>query len=87
MFAFLSTQANTTQQKAQGRTKTSDQSSVEPRERVPSAGRDTEPLLVKLKDKEQHSEAFEEKLTQGSRHNLSGNCHILGYEILSYQQS
>ncbi|XP_019944339.2 ataxin-7-like protein 2b [Paralichthys olivaceus] len=63
------------QQKAQGRTKTFDQLSVEQRERIPSAGRDVEQLLVKLKDKEQHSE---EKLTQGSRHNLSSNCHILG---------
>ncbi|XP_034445877.1 ataxin-7-like protein 2b [Hippoglossus hippoglossus] len=72
--------ANTTpqQQKAQGRTKVSDQLSVEQRERIPSAGRDMAPLLVKLKDKEQHSEAFEEKLTQGSRHNLGSNCHILG---------
>ncbi|XP_053281206.1 ataxin-7-like protein 2b [Pleuronectes platessa] len=70
--------ANTTQPKAQGRTKTSDQLSVEQRERIPCAGRDMEPLLVKLKDKEQHSEAFEEKLTQGSRHNLGSNCHILG---------
>ncbi|XP_062247660.1 ataxin-7-like protein 2b [Platichthys flesus] len=70
--------ANTTQQKAQGRTKTSEQLSVEQRGRIPCAGRDMEPLLVKLKDKEQHSEAFEEKLTQGSRHNLGSNCHILG---------
>ncbi|KAM9350952.1 ataxin-7-like protein 2b [Symphorus nematophorus] len=64
------------QQKAMGRTKTFDQSAAEQRGAL--AGRDTEQLLVKSKEKEQHLEAFEEKkTTQGSKYNFSSKCHIL----------
>ncbi|XP_031142739.1 ataxin-7-like protein 2b isoform X1 [Sander lucioperca] len=58
------------QQKASGRTKTFDQLAEE--QKTTSAGRDIEQLLVKSKDKEQHLEAFKEKITQSSK-----NCHIL----------
>lgn len=34
---------------------------------------------VKSKEKEQHVEVFDEKVTQGSRH----NCHVLGYGVVS----
>eukprot|EP00064_Thunnus_orientalis_P006995 superscaffoldBa00000752_g7014 len=64
------------QQGALGRTKTFDQLAVE--KRTPSAGRDIEQLPVKSKDKEQHLEAFEEKIAnQGSKTNFNNNCHIL----------
>ncbi|GLD45969.1 ataxin-7-like protein 2 isoform X1 [Lates japonicus] len=64
------------QQKALGRAKTFDQLAAE--QRIASAGRDMEQLLVKLKEREQHLEASEEKITtQGSRYNFSNNCHIL----------
>ncbi|XP_044208257.1 ataxin-7-like protein 2b isoform X2 [Thunnus albacares] len=64
------------QQGALGRTKTFDQLAVE--QRTPSAGRDIEQLPVKSKDKEQHLEAFEEKIAnQGSKTNFNNNCHIL----------
>ncbi|XP_023283206.1 ataxin-7-like protein 2 [Seriola lalandi dorsalis] len=64
------------QQKALGRAKSFDQLAVE--QRAASAGRDMEQLLVKLKDKEQHLEVFEEKITtQGNRYNFNSNCHIL----------
>ncbi|XP_044065556.1 ataxin-7-like protein 2b isoform X2 [Siniperca chuatsi] len=62
------------QQKALGKTKTFDHLAVE--QRAASAGRDMEQLLVK--SKEQHLEAFEEKITtQGSKYNLNSNCHFL----------
>lgn len=79
--AVLSTQIDSIhqQQKALGRARTFDQLAAE--QRTASAGRDMEQLLVKLKEKEQHLEAFEEKITtQGSRYNFSNNCHILRYE-------
>ncbi|XP_076598280.1 ataxin-7-like protein 2b [Chaetodon auriga] len=64
------------QQKVMGRTKTFDQLVVE--QRMASAGRDMERLLVKSQDKEQNLEAFEEKTTtQGSKYNFNSNCHIL----------
>ncbi|XP_040914534.1 ataxin-7-like protein 2b [Toxotes jaculatrix] len=64
------------QQKALGRAKTFDQLAVE--QRTTSAGREVEQLVVKLKDKEQLVEAFEEKITtQSSRYSFSSNCHIL----------
>ncbi|XP_040009992.1 ataxin-7-like protein 2b [Xiphias gladius] len=64
------------QQKALGSAKTFDQLAGE--QRTAPAGRDMEQLLVKLKDKEQHLETFEEKITtQGSRYNFNSNCHIL----------
>lgn len=74
--AVLSTQTDSIhqQQKASGRTKTFDQLAEE--QKTTSAGRDIEQLLVKSKDKEQHLEAFKEKITQSSK-----NCHILRYEI------
>ncbi|XP_029362637.1 ataxin-7-like protein 2b [Echeneis naucrates] len=57
------------QQKAVRRIKTFDQV---------AAGRDMEQLLVKLKDKEQHGTAMEEKITtQANRYNFNSNCHIL----------
>lgn len=76
--AVLSTQTESIhqQQKAMGRTKIFDQLAVE--QRTSSAGRDMEQLPLKSKDKEQHSEAFEEKTTtQGSKYNFNSNCHIL----------
>ncbi|XP_071332106.1 ataxin-7-like protein 2b isoform X1 [Trachinotus anak] len=64
------------QQKALGRASTSGQLAVE--QRAASAGRDMELFLVKLKEKEQHLEAFEEKITtQGNRYNFNSNCNIL----------
>lgn len=59
-----------------GRTKIFDQLAVE--QRTASSGRDMEQLPLKSKDKEQHSEAFEEKTTtQGIKYNFNSNCHIL----------
>lgn len=67
------------QQKAL-RTKTFDQLAAE--QRTASAGRDMEQPLVKSKDKEQHWETFEEKITtQGSKYNFNSNCHSLRYEM------
>ena len=63
-----------------GRTKTFDQLAAE--QKAAPAGRDTEQLLVKSKEKEQHLEAFEEKTTtQGSKYSINSKCHILRYEI------
>ncbi|XP_035499862.1 ataxin-7-like protein 2b isoform X2 [Scophthalmus maximus] len=64
------------QPKALGRARTFDQLAGE--QRVAPAGRDVEQVHVKLKDKEQHLESCEEKLTQGSRCNCNSNCHMLG---------
>ncbi|KAL7398892.1 hypothetical protein ABVT39_016693 [Epinephelus coioides] len=64
------------EQKSLGRTKTVDQLAEE--QKTGSTGREMEQLLVKSKDKAQHLEAFEDKITtQGSKHNFNSNCHIL----------
>uniref|UniRef100_UPI0037E9785A ataxin-7-like protein 2b n=1 Tax=Semicossyphus pulcher TaxID=241346 RepID=UPI0037E9785A len=64
------------QQKALGRTKTSDQLAVEPK--TASAGRNMEQLLVKTKDNLRHLEALEDKITtQGSKYHFNSSCHIL----------
>ncbi|XP_074501128.1 ataxin-7-like protein 2b [Sebastes fasciatus] len=63
------------QQKSSGRTKTFDQLAEE--QKTASAGRDTEQLLVKSKDNEQHLEAFEEKITTQSSKTFNSSCNIL----------
>ncbi|KAI3357383.1 hypothetical protein L3Q82_015809 [Scortum barcoo] len=62
------------QQQKTLRTKTFDQLAAE--QRPPSTCRDMEQPPVKSKDREQHWEAFEEKITtQGSKYNFNSNCH------------
>ncbi|XP_028266065.1 ataxin-7-like protein 2b [Parambassis ranga] len=61
------------QQNASGKLKIIDQLAVE--QKMASAARDKEQLLVKSKHKEKHLDTLEEKMT--TQGNLSSNCHIL----------
>ncbi|XP_075951331.1 ataxin-7-like protein 2b isoform X2 [Anarhichas minor] len=71
------------QQKALGRTKTSDQLTEE--QKTASAGRDMEQLPVKSKDKEQHHQQ-QEKITLQSSTTFNSNCHILRSESIPEEE-